>query len=234
MKPNKKYSKKKPIYRKRRFNRKRRPNMGTLHPRTGLPLPTRFFTKMTYALGATGTPVFSVPVSCAQLQLNNLYAPSTGGYNNHQPMGWDQLIKFYQFARVHSCKVTAIFTHGPTSTGTPSIVGMQVHENSAWSPSSVQLIQERGNAVYKPMAAYGGEASKKLVYKWSAKKWYGPTKAKGDTNYCTDSAGPSEVCYLDVFASQPKGNVIDSDGVVVQIIVEYFVEFFGQIQIDAS
>lgn len=199
-----------------------------------MPLPTRFFTKLTYAVGGTGTPSLSVPVSMIQLQLNNVYAPSTGGYSNHQPMGFDQLMLFYEFVRVHSARVSCIYTHGASSTGVPSIVGVQVHENSSWSPASLQYIQERGNCAYKPMSSYGGEAHKRITYKWSAKKWYGPTKAKGDGNYCTAAAGPTEVCYLDIFASQPKGDVANSDGVVVQAIVEYYVEFYGQLQLNPS
>lgn len=205
-----------------------------ISPRSGLPLPTRFFTKMTYAVGGTCSPVLYVPASAVQLQLNNIYAPSTGGTSNHQPMGFDQLMLFYQFVRVHSAKVTCVFSHGADATTVPSVVGMQVHENSSWSPISLQQIHERGNCVHKTMASYGGEAVKKLTYKWSAKKWYGPTKAKGDGNYCTSSAGPSEVCYMEIFASQPKGDLETTTGVVVQVYVTYLVEFFGQIQINQS
>lgn len=209
-------------------------NIVTLNPRAGLPLPPRFRTTLTYC----GEHVTSVGASGAvgnfQYALNSVYDPyvTAGG---HQPMGFDQLMAFYQFCRVYAAKVTVMASPGSSALYNPPYVGVAFSENASWSPTSLELIAERGNASYRMVPAMAAASSAIVVKRnWSAKKWWNKVYPLDESNANTATSGPTgELCYANVFVCPPNTGASFND-VYINVRIEYFVEFYGQLQLNQS
>lgn len=218
---------------KRRGYRKRKTVTTYVNPRAGLPLPPKFRTTLTYSQqGVTGNGG-TATLSTYQYALNSVYDPyvTAGG---HQPMGYDQLTNFYQFCRVYGAKVTVTFTPG-TGTSNNPYVGIQFSENSSYSPSTLSEVIERGNCVYAMLPNQPG-CTKQITLKkgWSAKKWWNGVYSKDQSNANTASNGPTgELAYCNVFALPPTSGVNYSD-CYYNIKIEYYVEFYGQLQLNQS
>lgn len=196
-----------------------------------LPFPNKIIVRHRYAQTFTldGT---AGAASSFQIGLNDLYQPIAGG---HQPMGFDQMAALYQKYKVLGVKVTATFANISNTLDTGNqYVGLQIHENSSYSPSYITQIVERGRCVYKLLGlANGGHDTAKLTMKWSAKDWYGKNNYSGQDVAGSISANPSESCYISIFS------VADYDGqnpgaCDCMIVLDYIVEWFGPLQMNQS
>lgn len=209
----------------------RRQNSVVARPRAGLPLPERLTTRLTFSLAGVTATGSTGSLGYQQVVLNGPYNPIP---TTHQPMGWDQLMgTFYQFCRVISAKVTAVAQPG-TAGGNNPFIGIQITENSSYAPSSMTQIIERGNCVYKMVPNQVGCSNAVIVSKkWKASDWYAPGYDKDSNNWCTASANPTgELCYANVFVLQSNGQTYAD--IYYNIIVEYEVEMFGQLQLNQS
>lgn len=216
------------------FRTRKYTNITRIMPREGLPLPPKLRTVLTYCHnGVTGGGAGGT-LSTHQFSLNNVFDPDVTGAG-HQPMGYDQLMSLYQFCRVIKAKVKTIFSCG-TATGNSPIVGMQFTENSSYSPSAFGVILERGNVSYDIMPQQAGYANKIMVKRnWDASKWYPKTQQDDEQYACTASAGPTgEQAYINIFAVGPGsggGTYFDH---YFHVIIQYEVEFYGQVQLNQS
>nr|WAE43152.1 MAG: capsid protein [Cressdnaviricota sp.] len=208
----------------------RYPARQVLTVRDGLPVPPRLVSKLSYVQSVTlaaGT-----GLATAQIVLNGAYNPFPAG--GHQPMGFDQMMSFYQFYRVLGAKVTCIFSNGVNSDN-PPMVGISFTENASFSPTSLAMIIERGNVVYRQHCTFTSGVSTTLSKRWSAKKWYGP--AYNDVQQGgTASANPAgELAYANIWSSPTVAyGGATFDAVICNIKVEYIVEFSGQLQLTQS
>lgn len=215
---------------RRRKNR----NFVKLNPRAGLPLPPRLRTTLTYCGEHVSTGGGTATLSNFQYALNSVYDPyvTAGG---HQPMGFDQLMSLYQFCRVISAKVTVLGSPGTSSADNPPYIGIAFTENASFSPTSLELLAERGNVTYR-MMPWASACNKAVVVKrnWSAKKWWNKTYASDQSNANTATNGPSgELCYANIFAIGPaSGNTYAN--CYFNVRIEYQVEFYGQLQLNQS
>lgn len=217
---------------KRAYKKNR--NYVKLNPRAGLPLPPRLRTTLTYCGEHVTTGGATAALSNFQYALNSVYDPyvTAGG---HQPMGFDQFMQFYQFCRVYGAKVTVSATPGTSVADNPPYVGIQFTENSSFSPTSLEVIAERGNVSYR-MVPWASAAPKATIIKrgWSAKKWWNKTYGSDESNANTATSGPSgELCYANIFAIGPaSGNTYVN--CYLNVRIEYYVEFYGQLQLNQS
>lgn len=222
---------------------RRRPLKRTVHrkrtittvvnPRAGLPVPPKFRTTLTYSQQGASTIGGTGVLTTQQYALNSTYDPfvAAGG---HQPMGFDQLMLFYQFCNVLGATVTCTFTPG-TGTSNPPYVGFQFSENGSYSPTDISQIIERGNCVYGMLPNVAG-ATKPVILKkgWSAKKWWNKTIINQSENANTSSAGPTgELAYCNIFITGPTSGAAYSD-CYYNIKIEYHCEFYGQLQLNQS
>lgn len=204
-----------------------------LVPGLGGILPNRLRTKLLYSQDGVTTTGAGGGVSNLQFACNSVYDPfvSAGG---HQPMGFDQLIQLYQFCRVYACTIRATAFAGSGGTGNQPAFGIQLTENSSFSPTDLETIIERGNCVWRAVpvrAANNGNTS--VTIRWEGAKWWSKIQVEDQSNNNTASAGPTgELAYANVFAIQPGGGSFDDFYIQVEIV--YDVEFFGQLQTNPS
>lgn len=200
----------------------------------GLPMPPKFKTTLTYVQEGVTTGGGTGALSYFTYALNSTYDPyvTAGG---HQPMGYDQLMALYNFCRVDKCKIICQFTPGTTNTDNPSYCGIQITENSAYAPSSLAQIVERGNCNYVNVPNNAGYNGKPIIVRrtWNASTWY-PKYQKYDEQFSsTASAGPSgELCYVQVFAIGPNQATYSNVYYRIELLMD--VEFYGQLQLDQS
>lgn len=204
-----------------------------VHPRAGLPLPEKLRTKLIYSQtfvtggGAAGS------VSGAQMVLNGAYNPYTSG-GGHQPMGWDQLMVFYQFCRVYKTTATMIVSPGTGTAANVPHFGITFSENTSFSPSSFDQLVERGNCSYGfcPNAnAFQGKSMVRRV--WDSKKWWNKGWSEDQSNACTAAANPTgELAYANFWVVSPTGAAYND--LYYTCKLEFEVEFSGQLQVNQS
>lgn len=163
--------------------------------------------------------------------LNGLYDPDISGVG-HQPMGFDQYMAFYQKYRVNKVKVNAWFVNDTDASTSCQYVGLQIHENSGWSPADCETILERGRCCFKPVGPRTSSLSAAhLAISWDAEKWYDASK---DGEYQgTSSANPVEICYVTAWAAGdfPAEN---PDAIAVMVILDFDVTFLNPLQMAPS
>jgi len=197
-----------------------------------LPLPNKIITRHRFCQSLTTDSAANAP-STYQLILNGLYSPMVSG-TTHQPMGFDEFSSLYQFYKVLGAKVHATFINDSNTLDTGNAyVGLQLHENSGYTPTSIEQIVERGRCVYKPLGiANGGHDVVKCSMNFSLKKWYG--KQSVDQSFSgTPSANPSELVYCAIFnTADYTGN--DGPQVDILVTVDYIVEWYSPLQMNQS
>jgi len=196
-----------------------------------LPFPNKIICRHRYAQtftldGGTGS------ASSFSIGLNDLYQPIAGG---HQPMGFDQMAALYQKYKVLGCKVTATFANISNTLDTGNqYVGLQIHENSSYSPSYITQIVERGRCAYKLLGlANGGHDTAQLSVNWSGKEWYGKNNYSGQDVAGSISSNPAESCYVAIFSAADYDGQ-NPGGCDVLVVIDYIVEWFGPVQMNQS
>lgn len=222
-------------YRKRRINRKKmykkmKRGATTLVNASGLsPIPSRYITKMKYAqsvtLSGTGAQVY-------QWNLNGIWSPSrTGGPGSHQPYGYDQLATLYNRYRVFATRyvVTAIsdnfniqYAVLPSNNTLPPITNVsEAREN----PRCQYAVQNPGGTL------------KKITGKVSLPALTGRTKAQymaDDSYQSIINLNPTEIMTLGVYTQGLNDDTGSEMSRTINILLEYYVEFFDPISLDQS
>jgi len=184
---------------KKRYSRSSRVNAVARSPGQ-LPLPNRILTRHRYVqecpLNANSSTAAGYTFA-----LNGLYDPDISG-SGHQPMGFDQFTALYQNYKVLGAKVTAKFTIDAQSTSTGQFVGIQFHENQAYSPTSYDQIMERGRCTSRYLSGTEALPFAQCSMKWSGKKWYGSNNFKGGDTAGTISSNPAQMAYVSAFSVQ--------------------------------
>lgn len=187
------------------------------------PLPMRWKANLVYAeggiyndpgLGTFGTYVFS---------MNSLYDPNVTS-TGHQPLGFDNVMKFYKYYTVIGAK--AVITFQNTDTAYSQYVGAFLHQTS--TPTlTLSEIQENGLGSYgvlQPLVAGSDASSCTITVPFSARQWFGTKQIVGDTLYSGDvSSSPTDNCYLVTWCTGRNG--VDSQKVLVDVRIEYITVF---------
>jgi len=203
----------------------RAPQIGTSMVINTMPIfPTRTMKRLRYsdnffltsASGAVASYVFSA---------NGLYDPNITG-TGHQPMGFDQMMQFYNHYCVTWARATIVAVN--QSTGFPC--QLVIRQDSTNTPiTSIDRILEAGGSAYTHLDLYGSTNSQKeLSLIVNVPKLQGVTldNALADATLRGDaSANPTEQTYFHIQIFNSFGSTISA--VNFDIIIEY-ISYFAE------
>lgn len=173
---------------------------------------------------------------CAQIQINpsigttashlfranDLYDPDFTG-TGHQPLGFDQMIAFFDHFKVLGSKIRVSFT--PTATA--SIVGVGLIDQNGFSGTSESVMEQRGFK-WKSMASAGSEGAVTILHKVDCPTFFGQSfqgymaenKYEGSA-----SASPTEDLFWQVYVGPANGSD-DIPSTFVNVEIEYKAAFY--------
>jgi len=153
---------------------------------------------------------------------NGLYDPNITGVG-HQPMGFDQLIPFYNHYTVIGARIKATFIN--TSATSQCFVGIMATAASSISTTNFGTLIEQGNITYTNLALSGQDASQvDLIHKVSIGKFMGRRNILSEDDFRgSAAANPTEQVYFQLVAA-PHSSV-DLAALVVNVEVEYITIF---------
>lgn len=188
--------------RSRRFQRRlasKKSFPRTSGPRYG-PFSKSYQTNLVYAgtfslnptLGATGVHTF---------KCNDLYDPDNTGLG-HQPYGFDELMAIYQHWTVLGAKITLTTASNQTI---PYWIHVRVSSDTSGGGTTTEdLLEQPGTASALVNVLDGGNNLKSVSKTFSAKNFFGKTKASivGAADYRGNaSSSPNELAYFRCFYS---------------------------------
>lgn len=163
--------------------------------------------------------------------LNGLFDPDTA-LGGHQPMGFDQLMTFYDHYIVDYVTVSVTFMNTQSTSGNQGnfICGIGVTDSQ--SPSnylSMTEILEQEDVQYCHIGpSNSGDMSKTVTLKLNPSKWLGRTRgtAIADSTLRGNSgSNPTEQVYLQVFAINTQSAT--SSNVIISVTdIKYYSRYF--------
>lgn len=148
---------------------------------------------------------------------NSLFDPDYTGVG-HQPLGFDELISFYNHATVIGVKLTAYFRN--TDSTYPQFVAVQP-KASATSVTNIQEVMEQGNCQFSYLSPAGVSGDRTTItYPLSIGKFFGRRGMLTENDFrCSSTANPTEQVYLHVMAADNSGT--DTASVEVTVVLDY-------------
>lgn len=193
---------------------------GRRFPRMGnQPMPQTLITTLRYTepfsinplVGSAAWHVFSA---------NGLYDPNiTGG--GHQPMGFDQLMTFYNHYEVIGAKIKMSIVPSPEVTGFN--FGIKLDDSSTLAASGFEVICEHAMTSFKTHPGAGFSNGFDVYSTYSAKKFFGD-KAGDRETWGDASANPTDQAYFICFIS-PMTAMQDIASIPCMATIEYVVKF---------
>lgn len=184
--------------------------------------PNMTVRKLRYCAGNSVTASAGILASHV-FSLSGLYDPDITG-TGHQPMGFDQIMPFYEHYHVLHCSAHVTFQNrNATYRG---YVGLKITPDTALPANSDDLVEE-GRAVVDPIGG-GNDAfngSKVMKCSVNVPLVNGLSRANflaNDGMRGTISSNPTEQTYLHVCAWSPAGQNLD---VEFNIVLEYTAVF---------
>jgi hypothetical protein len=184
------------------------PSVPLFGQRTRKPIRYYFAGTITSGASTTGTYVISA---------NGAYDPDITGTGS-QPMGFDQMMTFYNHYTVLRSRIRVVFK--TNSTNLRATVALSVSGSSTATTSIEQLV-ENGNLTFQVLefaGAYGGACT--LSRAVNTAKFQGIDDAMDDPNMRGDSASnPTEQLYYHLSVWNPaSATTLSTD---FQVLVEY-------------
>ena len=184
--------------------------------------PTSVKRRLRYASSVSINSVSGVP-GHHLLRANDLFDPDYTG-TGHQPMGFDQMMIFYDHFVVTKSSLTATFIN--SATNTPSKVFIRVDGNNVTVPSTEDLSELGGN-IYDILTVQGSTgAIKSLTMSVDIAKYHGQsitamTAAESLIGSATSS--PTDGIYFHISQFSPTGTTVS---IGVQFVLEFEAIFF--------
>lgn len=217
---------------RRRFSTRRKvyarrrsmPSYRSVVPRGVMPRVLKkkmqYFEKISINAGLGGTPS-SWFFSC-----NSLYDPNRTG-TGHQPMGFDQLMPFFDHYVVIGSKITIkCMSSQSTSGGANSLVGIRLRDGAIATTNMTQAL-ENGNMTYGLLGTQDSARSSLTLSKAvNPAKFLGRSKALADSQLKGSvSSNPAEECYFEVLSGSFGDDDPGSFDILVNITyVALFIE----------
>lgn len=129
---------------------------------------------------------------------NGLYDPDITG-TGHQPIGFDQLMSFYNHYTVIGAKIRVDYLPNSTSpTTAQSYVGIEMSGNVT-PVTTIPTLFEQGNSVYRVLGTANSGRPLSLTKKCSMKRELSQPPMSCDENAGTASTNPSEKVYFHIW-----------------------------------
>lgn len=220
----------------RKSEAKKRPSkknrIVTIRPTRGFPMPPILRVTLPYCEQFALDAAASTP-SAVQFLANGIFDPNVA-VGGHQPLGRDQFADFYAYYRVVSSTCRCEFIPASNTSAVQQYVGIEISENSGFTPTGMSQIVERGNGNYKPLGLdNGGHDYADVRTSWNAKTWIGPT-SKNDQYQAAVGADPTNLIYYNVYAAALLEATQNPGSVYCMVTIKYDVEFYGMIQTNQS
>lgn len=163
------------------------------------------------AVGVLGTQIFSA---------NGLYDPDITG-TGHQPMGFDQIIPFYDHYVVIASKITVWFS--PRNTNTYDQLCMITLMDSNTADTDPQTALERPVCVHAMVEGTNGGNPLKLELGANPLRFLGKSGIDDNEIRGTVSTNPTEQCYFHVQSAPVQ--TIDAGQLDCYAVIEYTAVF---------
>lgn len=184
-----------------------------------MPMPQNLITTLRY------TDVFSINPTVGSAGIwtfaaNGLFDPNVTG-TGHQPMGFDQLMTFYNHYEVIGAKIK--FTVVPGAEVTGFNFGVKLDDNATPTASGIDVICEHAMTQWKTHPGTGLSNGFDVYCSYSSKKFFGD-KAGDRELWGTSAANPAELAYFCCFISALTA-LQDIGSIPCFAAIEYIVKF---------
>lgn len=214
----------------RRRRRRRRKNRSTLSviPMNRVPFPKSMITKLRFVNSETLNASAS-SIGWQHYSANSAFDPKANATTgDHQPLGWDQYAALYDKYIVLGAKCTVEFLNvvdNNTLTEVSRIgIALTTDKTPSTDPDYLDTLPSTVSAILTPQIGY-----KKLVKKYSAKKFNGVTNVKdNDELGALTTASPSHQDYFQVFQAPivTSGTTFNDPAVIeFRVQIDYIVMF---------
>jgi len=148
---------------------------------------------------------------------NGLYDPNITGLG-HQPMGFDQMMLFYEHYTVTSCKITCNFII-PDPSFKHCVVGMLIAPDATLE-TNIGRLNENGMLVKKIMSPSTQSTHCSLSMTLNLSKINGKKDVKSEDDFRGDvAANPVEQTYIHLYAYDPQ--LTNAVTVLFDCVLEY-------------
>ena len=146
---------------------------------------------------------------------NSLYDPDFTG-TGHQPIGFDQLMAFYEHYTVIAARIKCTFICKSAAATQCAIVGIETNSGST-PTTTINDIYEQGNSSKKIMTCATAGQKVTVTRKVSISKFLSQKVLQEDANAGTASTNPSELVFFHLFATNTDGS---TDIAAMDVLVE--------------
>lgn len=212
--------------RRPRFTRRRRMYRtaakkfsGSSMRNTVMPLKYKFSTRYVETQGTLNSP----PGTLAQYMYsaNGLYDPDISG-TGHQPIGFDQMMQFYNHYTVIACKIKVMIYNDSDSNDV--IVALDLNDNTPSAPNMSTLI-ENGSVKWRRLARQGNDGSQiqnprsscVLSKGVSIRKYFSRKVMSSDQLRGNAGSNPNDQVYFKIYVGNAMGS---ADAVSIRFTVQ--------------
>jgi len=247
------------------MSRNRDPQTGRIPRFFAAVAPDVTYRKLTYVSRVVVEPAASAlnptTVNDHQFRANSLYDPDytvVASLNplstqNHQPLGFDELMQIYSKYQVLGSKITCTFcpNHYDIQTGgtdEDGKAGTAANELTAQQPALLVGIARRdtseGSMGSKPTLVIENKEgvhavvthgqTKKMTYTFDATRDFPVRSTDWSEQAGLVNSSPALGMWFNVWCACVNPNSINANGVAVLVSIEYNAKFFDKVQLEAS
>lgn len=205
-----------------------------------LPLPNKFTVKHRYIEPAVVIDPTGLIPAVYTFRANSLFDPNFSG-SGHQPMGFDNIMPFYNHYTVIGSKIKVTFQSFDTVASTPTVVGILLNGEQTPSLPSWDNLAEQGNLTYSIMSPLGSAATTftpanmtSLTKGYSAHRYFGRRGIITEDDFRgTASTNPVEQAYFHIFVC-PANNSTNNGSIQAIVEIEYIAVYTELKQLASS
>ena len=200
--------------RRRKGRRRRKRSTDVYQPRSRLPLGEKFVFKTRYFTANLSLTTGAIGGNAATsvFRANSLYDPFLSGLG-HQPLGFDQIMPFYDHYCVIGAKIKVVFTN-ESEFRSPHI-GVTLKDKPDVE-SDLRVIIENGQGAYGQLQGENGSGQKALTASYSAKRMFGGNPLANEDIKGQQGTNPTDGAYFHIWVA--------SDSLVLPVTVDYTVQ----------
>lgn len=206
---------------KRRY-RRRRANKNTLVQLGRSPIADSAIIKLRFCLALSINPAASGVTGSFLFYVNNVWQPTVGG-SSHQPLGYDQWSSFYSKYCVLGSRISVKAIN--TSASVPIMYGVLLRQGYPTLAVDPMVLREQGDSSWAYAGNINNTTKGGVSKNFSAKKMFGYTNPKNETDLRADTGGsPAVTGYYQIWAAGADG-LSDPGSTTFQATIDYIVYF---------